>query len=129
KAEAKRTGKPLFVTFRCDPCPETRKFESQVVGLAKPWGDVADRFVRVRLTRVQGADLSLFEFDYDLTWAGFFLSADEVVYGRYGGRDATSDDGRLSLAGLKYAAERALERHAATPRAAARGKPVFVEDY
>jgi serine protease Do len=130
KAEAARTGKPLFVTFRCDPCPETRKFERQVTALAKPWGDVADQFVRVRLTRIQGADLSLFEFDYDLTWAAFFLNADEVVYGRYGGRDATSDDGHLSLAGLKYAADRALERHKDVPkRPAPRGKPDLVEEY
>ena len=129
KAEAARTGKPLFVTFRCDPCPETRKFERQVVALAKPWGDVADRFVRVRLTRIQGADLSLFEFDYDLTWAAFFLSADEVIYGRYGGRDATSDDGRLSLAGLTYAAGRALERHKEPAKPQAARTVDRVEDY
>ena len=65
----------------------------------------------MRLVRITGADLSLFEFDYDCAWYGFFLSAEEVIYGRYGGRDAKSDDGRLSIAGLKYAAEKA---HVAT---------------
>jgi len=85
----------------------------------------------VRLVRITGHDLSLFEFDYDLAWFAFFLSADEVVYGRYGGRDAKSDDGRLSLAGLKYAAERALEQHKARAgeKPPARGKPVFVERF
>ena len=74
-------------------------------------------------------DLSLFEFDYDLTWYGFFLSADEVVYGRYGGRDARSDEGRLSLAGLKYAMEKALDRHAAGAKGPTpRGTPVRAED-
>ena len=91
---------------------------------------MADRFVRARLVRITGMDLSLFEFDYDLTWYGFFLSADEVVYGRYGGRDARSDEGRLSLAGLKYAMEVALARHTAGAKEAPpRGRPVRAEDY
>jgi serine protease Do len=91
--------------------------------------EVADQFVRVRLVRIAGADLSLFDFDYDLTWFGFFLSADEVVYGRYGGRDAKSDDSRLSLAGLKYSMEKALDRHrAGVVDRPPREKPARVED-
>lgn len=60
---------------------------------------------------MRGVDLDLFDFDYDLTWMGFFLNADGVVYGRYGGRDAESADSRVSLAGLLYAMTAALERH------------------
>jgi serine protease Do len=67
--------------------------------------------VLVRLTRMRGVDLDLFDFDYDLTWMGFFLSAESVIYGRYGGRDAESADSRVSLAGLRYAMTAALERH------------------
>jgi serine protease Do len=91
--------------------------------------EIADDFVRVRLIRITGADLSLFEFDYDLTWFGFFLSADEVVYGRYGGRDAKSDEARLSLAGLTYAARKALEQHKARAgeKPPARDKPTLAE--
>jgi hypothetical protein len=86
--------------------------------------------VRARLVRITGLDLSLFEFDYDLTWYGFFLSADEVVYGRYGGRDAKSDEGRLSLAGLKYAMEKSLEQHAAgAKKPEPRGKAIRAEEY
>jgi serine protease Do len=72
---------------------------------------VAKQFVLVRITRMRGVDLDLFDFDYDLTWMGFFLNADGTVYGRYGGRDAESADSRVSLAGLRYALEAALERH------------------
>jgi len=72
---------------------------------------VAKQFVLVRLTRMRGVDLDLFDFDYDLTWMGFFLHPDGIVYGRYGGRDAASADGRVSLAGLRYALEAALTRH------------------
>jgi membrane-associated protease RseP (regulator of RpoE activity) len=60
---------------------------------------------------MRGVDLDLFDFDYDLTWMGFFLNADGAVYGRYGGRDADSADSRVSLAGLRYALEAALARH------------------
>lgn len=81
--------------------------------------------------RISGADLSLFEFDWDCAWYGFFLSADEVVYGRYGGRDGKSDDGRLSMAGLKYAAEKALAQHKSRvgEKPPSRDKPIFVEQF
>lgn len=65
----------------------------------------------VRLLKIAGADLTLFDFDYDLTWVGFFLNADEKVYGRYGGRDAHGPDERISLAGLRHAMLAALEAH------------------
>ena len=79
--------------------------------LDPPIADVAREFVLLRLTRMRGVDLDLFDFDYDLTWMGFFLSADEQVYGRYGGRDPDSPDSRVSLALLRYALQAALERH------------------
>ncbi len=72
---------------------------------------MANEFVLVRITRMRGVDLDLFDFDYDLTWMGFFLSADGFIYGRYGGRDADSADSRVSLAGLRYALSAALRRH------------------
>ena len=77
-----------------------------------------------------GADLNLFQFDYDTTWAAFFLSPDEQIYGRYGGRDSKSADAHISLAGLRYAMTAALAAHKqngdkATPRTE---KPLHVED-
>ncbi len=65
----------------------------------------------LRLTRMRGVDLDLFDFDYDLTWMAFFLGGDGRVLGRYGGRDADSPEGRVSLAGLRYAMAAALEAH------------------
>ncbi len=74
---------------------------------------------------MRGVDLDLFDFDYDLTWMGFFLSADGIILGRYGGRDAESADSRVSLGGLRYAMQAALERyrHAAARSQAAPPKP------
>ena len=65
----------------------------------------------MRLIRITGVDLNLFDFDYDLTWAGFFLNTDEKIYGRYGGRDASGPDARMSLAGLRHAMSAALAAH------------------
>ncbi len=91
---------------------------------------VADEFIRVRLVAITGQDLNIFDFDHDLTWAAFFLNADGVVYGRFGGRDAKGPDTRNSLPGLRFAMEKALESH----RLHAKDKPafkpsVFVEKY
>lgn len=80
--------------------------------------------------KIAGADLRLFEFDHDLTWHVFLLNADETVYGRYGGRDATGAEARLSLRGLRYAMERALEKHQSPPPARVlSGAPVRAEEY
>jgi hypothetical protein len=84
--------------------------DGQVVRLER-LGDLADKFVRVRLTRIDGLNLELFEFDYDLTFCVFFLSADEEVYARYGGRDATGPDTRQSLAGLRHTMSSVLAMH------------------
>jgi hypothetical protein len=73
--------------------------------------DVADKFIRVRLPRVDDLDLTLFAFDYDLTFMAFFMDAEEHVYARYGGRDADGADHRHSLAGLRYTMESVLKVH------------------
>src|SRR5262245_13025893 len=56
-------------------------------------------------------DLRLFEFDYDLTFAVFFLDADERIYARYGGRDVEGPDTRQSLDGLRYTMNSVLDMH------------------
>ncbi len=56
-------------------------------------------------------DLHLFQFDFDLTWYTFFVSPEERIYGRYGGRDPKSCDGRLSVAGFKYTMKLILDEH------------------
>jgi hypothetical protein len=87
--------------------------------------------VLLRLVRMRGVDLDLFDFDYDLTWMGFFLGPDLSVYGRYGGRDATSAESRVSLAGLRHAMQAALATHRRKrPPAPPRPKvPRTVEQY
>jgi serine protease Do len=86
------------------------EFDGQVVRLEQI-KDAAERFVRVRLTRIESLDLNLFEFDYDLTFMVFFLDAHEKVYARYGGRDGKDADNRQSLAGLRYTMQSVLRMH------------------
>ncbi len=75
-------------------------------------------------------DLRRFEFDHDLTWYAFLLNADETIYGRYGGRDATGAESRMSTKGLRYAMDRALEAHKSPPEPHPfPGKPVRAEDF
>src|SRR5687768_894764 len=63
-------------------------------------------------------DIGLFQFDYDLTWACFFLDGNDRIYSRYGGRDGGDAEGRISVAGLKHTMQRVLADHQA-PAAAA----------
>src|SRR5262249_3583379 len=71
---------------------------------------------------MRDVNLAKYQFDYDLTWAGLFVSPDGQVLGRYGGRDAESTDGKTSLRGLHYAMEAVRkanrERHDGSPRPA-----------
>lgn len=73
--------------------------------------------MRVRLLKIQGFDLNLFEFDYDLTWAVFFMNPSGKIYGRFGGRDGKGPDSRNTLDGLHFAMEAALAEHRKTPLA------------
>ena len=63
----------------------------------------------MRLVKANDLDLTLFQFDYDLTFAVFFMNADKTIYGRYGTRssikDATKD---ISIAGLAESMSAAL---------------------
>jgi predicted metalloprotease with PDZ domain len=72
---------------------------------------------------MRGVNLDVFAFDHDLTWAAFFLNADEKVYGRFGGRDAESPDKYLTLPGLKHAMRAALAAHAKEPKAKPTAEP------
>lgn len=103
-----------------------------MVRLDKSIADLAEQFVLVRILNARGLNLHVFDFDYDLDWAGLFMNADEQVYGRYGGRDADSPDRYLTIPGLRHAMKRALAAHASRAPTSAQGpasKPETVEDY
>ena len=74
------------------------------------------QFVRVRVVQGNGMDLSLFQFDYDLTFAVFFMNADKTIYGRFGTRTEYENAAKdISIEGFKQALEAALELHKGYP--------------
>lgn len=73
--------------------------------------------------------MRLFEFDFDVNWYVFFLNADETIYGRYGGRDASDPESRISFKGLRSAMANALEVHANPPKSSAKAAPIRAENY
>jgi serine protease Do len=73
---------------------------------------VLEKFVCVRLVHMNGLDLKLFQFDYDLSWTAIMMNADQTIYGRYGTRNSKEKGGAtVSLPGFRKALEGALELH------------------
>lgn len=71
-----------------------------------------EQFVCVRVVQANALDLSLFQFDFDLTFAAFFVNADKTIYGRYGTRSSQQEAARdISLAGFAKSLEAALKVH------------------
>lgn len=83
-----------------------------------------DQFVTVRIVQANALDLTLFDFDFDLTFAVFFLNADKTIYGRFGTRSDREAVRDISMEGFRRALEGALGLHADYPknRAALAGK-------
>lgn len=91
--------------------------------------DAAQKFVLLRIGNMRGVDLSLFDFDFDLTWHAFLLTPDGAVLGRFGGRDAEMPGKYHSLPALRISLEAAFERFkAGVPKPAPR-QPLRPEDY
>jgi len=74
-----------------------------------------DKFVCVRVVQANGMDLTLFQFDYNLTWAVLFLNSDRTIYGRYGTRSTHDPNKDMSIGSFRKAMEAALELHKGYP--------------
>jgi hypothetical protein len=113
-AEAKRTGKPLLVVLRCVPCLACAGIDASV--LTEPeLTPLLDQFVCVRVINANALDLSLFQFDYDLSFSTLFFNADGTVYGRYGSWTHQKNAKDKTTAGFKRALEAALALHRGYP--------------
>ena len=91
--------------------------------------DLARRYVCVRVTNMAGVDLSVYRFDYDLTFAALLMHADGTTYHRYGTRDHTATS-RLSMESLARVLEETLKDHAEysrNPSPPAREPPRTIE--
>ena len=116
-AAAKKSGKPLFVVLRCIPCEECVKLDDDLVDRDPRVRPLLAQFVCVRMVSTNGLDLSLFQYDYDQSFAAFLLNADGTIYGRFGTRShRTSWADDVSIDGLAQALRAALALHADYPR-------------
>jgi serine protease Do len=115
--QARKENKPIFVTFRCVPCKDCAAFDADVANGNERVREIAkEKFISVRQVEMKGVDLSLFQFDHDLNWAGMFINADGVVYARYGTQSAEGSDAYNSIEGLVNTMNRVLELHANYPK-------------
>jgi hypothetical protein len=116
-AAAKDSGKPLLVVLRCIPCEACAQLDERVVKRDPAVRALLDRFVCVRIVHANGLDLSLFQYDYDQSWAAFLLNADLTIYGRYGTRShRTRSEDDVSLEGFAKVLQGALDLHAQYPK-------------
>ena len=122
--EAKRTGKPLLVVLRCVPCLACMGIDAQVLLEEKEMAKLLDQFVCVRLINANALDLSIFQFDYDLSFTTMFFNGDGTVYGRYGSWKHQKNSQETATAGYRKALEAALDIHRGYPgnKAALAGK-------
>jgi len=113
--EAADSGRPLFVTLRCLPCKQCADFDRAVLEGGPELDPLLRRFVTVRLTDAAAADLRLLPMathqDLDLSWWGYLFSDEGELYGVFGGRDAVSEETRISPAALARTLARVLDHH------------------
>ncbi len=113
-AESRRTGKPLLVVLRCVPCLACAGIDASI--LTEPeLTPLLDQFVCARVINANALDLSLFQFDYDLSFSAIVFNADKTIYGRFGSWTHQKNQHEKSTAGFRRALERALELHKGYP--------------
>ncbi len=112
--EAKWKGKPLLVVLRCVPCLSCAGIDASVLQEVE-LAPLLDQFVCVRVINANALDLSLFQFDYDLSFSTLFFNGDGTVYGRYGSWRHQKDPKDKTVAGYKRALEAVLAIHRGFP--------------
>jgi serine protease Do len=108
---AKESGKPLLVVFRCIPCVACQKFDDDVARRDPIIRDLLGDFVCVRIVQANTIDLSVFQHDFDQSFAAYLMNPDLTIYGRFGTRSERPEYEDISLQGLRKAMEAALRMH------------------
>src|SRR5262245_38419765 len=62
---------------------------------------------------MNGVNINLFPFDYDLTWMAFFMDGDDRFYARYGGREDADPETHLTQKSLVRIMRQVLGLHRA----------------
>ncbi|MCA9186679.1 MAG: PDZ domain-containing protein [Planctomycetales bacterium] len=116
RRQARLTGKPMLVVIRCIPCEACAQLDSEIVDRDPLVQKQLSEFICVRIVQANGLDLQLFQYDYDQSFAAFFMNGDNTIYGRYGTRShQTESEDDVALEGFSYALDEALTLHRAYP--------------
>jgi len=113
--EARKSGKPLLIVFRCIPCEACSQFDKKVIEEQADISSTLDQFVCVRIVKANSLDLKQFQFDYDQSFHAIVMNADQVIYGRFGTRSGRPEDEDMTIEGLRASLQKALEWHADYP--------------
>jgi len=114
-ATGKETGKPVMVTLRCVPCLACAGFDGELLRERSELTPLLDRFVCVRVINANDLDLSMFQFDYDLSFSALFFNGDGTLYGRFGSWTHQEDSGNKATKSMKEALESVLALHRGYP--------------
>lgn len=114
-AEAKRTGKPLLVVLRCIPCLACAGLDARVLMEEQELQPLLEKFVCVRLINANALDLTVFQFDYDLSFSTLIFNGDGTLYGRFGSWTHQKNATDESISGYLRTLEGALNLHAGYP--------------
>lgn len=113
--EARESGKPLLVTLRCVPCLACAGIDTEVLLEGDGLASLLDQFVCVRLIHANSLDLSLLQFDFDLSWSAIFFNGDGTIYGRFGSWEHQRNPQDHSTQSFEKSIRKALEIHRAYP--------------
>ncbi len=115
-AEARGSGRPLLVTWRCLPCKQCAEFDKEILDGSDSLNPLLRRFITVRLTDASQLDERYFPYrthqDLDLSWWAYFLSAQGDLYAVFGGKDHISENTRISEEAFENTLRRVLVHHA-----------------
>ena len=100
--------------LRCVPCLSCTGIDAQVLE-EKELIPLLDQFVCVRVINANALDLSLFQFDYDLSFSTLFFNGDGTIYGRSGSWTHQHDPMNKTTAGFRSTLESALAIHRVFP--------------
>lgn len=117
RCAATKSGKPVLAIFRCVPCGSVPKLDEAITGAESPLADLLERFVCVRVVKMNGVDRNIFDFDRDVPYLAVILNCDGTIYGRWGTRTSVSrsDLPRHTLGSFRTALETALVLHEGYP--------------
>ncbi len=87
----------------------------------------------MRITDMQGVDLNVYRFDWDLTFAALVMHEDGTIYHQYGNRNAEGAESHLSMASMESLLRGALTGHRdyddSDRKRRERGAPLTVESF